>query len=483
MKKCMALLLSLVMILAALPTALAAPPRDLSAETVLAGGLKELGLFLGRGQHSGPGDDFDLAGKPTRAEALTMLLRALGKGREAEAHGKTHPFSDVPAWADGYVSYAYEQGLTKGVTATRFDAEKAATADIYLTFMLRALGYTEGIYDGDFTWNSPYALAARCGMLPVQVDRDAFLRADVVTVTCAALFAKQKGTETRLHEALAAEEVFTREAFQKAFPQDPFARFHEIEAQVTNTLARHLPLGPLGTTHSGNGWAHSEFGLECHVITAMTELDGVLKLTVWVHYGVVAVDHTQEYHGSSGSIAPWYIELDANTLEELSCLRPGTRFTESEVREQGRLRDGMWRLSDKQGRQQFEEGIISHPKANYDEALAKVKAALTDVQLLEADTCTVVIGKETEAEVLLYLVFKPGSKQGEGTVNREVFYAAALSDVRLSEDGKQLQCSYRYENGYPLLDEPGKQLYPKTGTVVTKINLETGYASVLVYAD
>ena len=33
-----------------------------------------------------------------------MLIRALGEEPQAKAAGKTHPFTDVPAWADGYVS-------------------------------------------------------------------------------------------------------------------------------------------------------------------------------------------------------------------------------------------------------------------------------------------------------------------------------------------------------------------------------------------
>ena len=360
-KKCIAILLSIAMGLTMIPVALAAQTRDLSTETTLAGGLKELGLFMGRGQQSDGSSDFDLKGTPTRVEAVTMLLRALGKGTEAERHGKTHPFTDVPAWADGYVSYAYEKGVVKGVTAKRFEAEKTATSDVYLTFMLRALGYTEGTYE-DFTWNSPYALAAWCGMLPLQVDRNEFLRADVVNVTCAALFANRKGTETKLYETLVSDGVFTEEAFHKVFPSDPFSRFHQIEQQVTNTLAQHLPLGPMGVTDLGDGYSWSKFGLECHVITAMTESEGVLKLTVWVCFGTAVVDQNNEFTSESGSIAPWYIELNANTLEALSCFAPGTRFTESEVREQGLLREGMWKLCEMQGRSQFEQGIIGHQK-------------------------------------------------------------------------------------------------------------------------
>jgi len=474
MKRYMAILLSIALILWMLPVALAAPTRDFTMETTLAGGLNELGLFVGRGQESDGSVDFDVKATPTRVEAVTMLLRALGKGKAAESHAKTHPFTDVPAWADGYMSYAYEQGLVKGVTATRFESEQRATSDSYLTFMLRALGYTEGTYE-DFTWNSPYALATWCGILPIQVDKNKFLRADVVNVTCAALFANQKGTQTPLYETLISEGVFTKDAFQKVFPGNPFSRSHQIEQKVTEALAQNLPLGPLG-----DGVISSNFGVECHVITDVVESDSALKLTVWVCSGIVTVNQENEFAGCSSTIAPWQVELDANTLEIRACGAPGTRFTESEVREQGILREGMWKLCDMLGKRQLEQGMIGHPKLNYEQAMAKVKASLNHVQTLEADNFTAVIGKQNHAELCsLYLVFKPNSKQGDGTMMLEVFYASELFDFHVSEDGMQVQCSYRYENGSPGLGWPHPQ-YPETGTVVTTIDLSNGCTSVYI---
>lgn len=469
MKKCFAILLSIGMILSVLPVALAAPTRDFSMETTLAGGLKELGLFLGRGQQVDGSNNFDLKGTPNRVEALVMLLRALGKGAEAERHAKSHPFTDVPAWADGYVSYAYEKGLVKGVTAKRFESKKAATADVYLTFMLRALGYTEGTYE-DFTWNSPYALAAWCGILPIQVDRSQFLRADLVNVTCAALFANRKGTQTKLYEALISEGLFTKDAFQKAFPTDPFARFHQIEKKVTEALAKQFPLGPLS-----DKVILSQFGFECHVITNMVESKDVLNLTVWVYYGCATVNQDNEFVGCSGTIAPWQIELDANTLETRACSAPGTRFTESEVREQGVLREGMWKLCGMQAKSQLEQGMIGHQKPNYDEAMAKVKASMNNVQTLEGNSYTAVIGKQKDGENFgLYLVFKPKSKQGEGTISLEIFQPWELFDFHVSEDGMQVQCSYRYKDGNPGLGWPGPQHFSETGTVVTTVDLAEG---------
>ena len=138
------------------------------AEETAARGLYDLGLFKGVGTGADGGPDFGLDRAPSRGEAVTMLVRALGAGEAAEAMGKTHPFADVPAWADGYVSYAYGEGLTRGVSETAFGSETTATCGMYLTFMLRALGYTEG-EGGDFTYDDPWALAETAGLLPAGV--------------------------------------------------------------------------------------------------------------------------------------------------------------------------------------------------------------------------------------------------------------------------------------------------------------------------
>ena len=143
-----------------------------------------------------------------------MLVRALGKGAEAVGMAKSHPFTDVPVWADGYVSYAYSQGLTKGISDTAFGAGETATGAMYVTFMLRALGYTDGT---DFTWDNPWPLAEDCGIVPETVDREDFLRADAVDVTVAALSAKLKGTDTTLVQKLIEEGAVSQAAYAQAF--------------------------------------------------------------------------------------------------------------------------------------------------------------------------------------------------------------------------------------------------------------------------
>jgi len=165
--------------------------------------LKELGLFRGVSD-----TDFDLDREPTRAEALVMLIRALGEESAALGGTYAHPFTDVPDWADAYVGYAYQNGLTNGISATEFGTGNASAA-MYVTFMLRALGYSDAA--GDFAWDAPFELGRRTGIVTEQVDLNRFLRADVVTVSWAALGAETKDGETTLAGKLAYRGVFPKE--------------------------------------------------------------------------------------------------------------------------------------------------------------------------------------------------------------------------------------------------------------------------------
>ena len=179
--------------------------RDLTFENELAADLKSLGLFSGVSENN-----FDLERVPTRTEVLVMLIRVLGEEQTALDGDYEHPFTDVPAWADPYVGYAYENGLTKGTSPTKFGTDNAS-AVTYLTFMLRALGYSD--VDGDFAWDNPFDLAKGLGLLPSIVDTDNFLRADIVTVSYAALSVNLKDSTVMLAEKLIEKGAFTSETY------------------------------------------------------------------------------------------------------------------------------------------------------------------------------------------------------------------------------------------------------------------------------
>ena len=99
MKKWVSLFLAFAMLFAlSLPVFAAESEAQEAAQT-----LHELGLFKGTGTNAAGKPVFDLNRAPTRAEAVTMLARLLGKEDEALAGDWNTPFIDVADWAKPYV--------------------------------------------------------------------------------------------------------------------------------------------------------------------------------------------------------------------------------------------------------------------------------------------------------------------------------------------------------------------------------------------
>ena len=205
------------------------------SDLALAQQLNRLGLFRGAGTNADGSVNYDLDRQPNRAEGITMLVRALGAG-DQEGTAKQHPYQDVPTWANGAVSYARKYDLTRGISATEFGAKSPVTTAMYLTFMLRALGYQDGT---DFVWNSPWETAVQAGILPAQADWATLTRGELVEITAAALFAQHKTTGQPLWERLVSSGAFTAEQFQAAFPADPYAALH-TQSKYRTALAEKL---------------------------------------------------------------------------------------------------------------------------------------------------------------------------------------------------------------------------------------------------
>lgn len=162
--------------------------------------LKDLGLFQGTEQ------GYALDRAPTRAEAATMLVRLLGKEEEAKALEYTAPFTDLSGWEAPYVQYLYENGLTTGVTNTTFEPKKACSAQMYTTFLLRALGYSDAS-DGDFTYAQAVSFGESIGLVDyANCDQSNFLRDHVAAMSLTALNTDVKGSQdTILLEKLIAD--------------------------------------------------------------------------------------------------------------------------------------------------------------------------------------------------------------------------------------------------------------------------------------
>jgi hypothetical protein len=113
-----------------------------------------------------------------------MLVRLLGAESEAEEQfaGGTisHPFDDVPSWADPHVAWLYSNGLTNGVSDTRYGAADDCSAQMYCAFVLRALGYSDA-QDGDFTYSGAEGFAQSLGIYSAALSGESFLRDDAVS--------------------------------------------------------------------------------------------------------------------------------------------------------------------------------------------------------------------------------------------------------------------------------------------------------------
>ena len=157
----------------------------------LADDLNALGLF--RGTNNG----YDLESAPNRGQALVMLIRLYGLEEEALACESGHPFADLTSaqdWLSPYVAFAYENGFTTGTSATTFSPNDLCSAQMYVTFVLRALGYSDAP-GGDFTYADAIDFGTEAGIVDAMLADGDFLRDQMVAVSYLALLAAPKGDE------------------------------------------------------------------------------------------------------------------------------------------------------------------------------------------------------------------------------------------------------------------------------------------------
>lgn len=170
--------------------------------------LYELGLFRGTGTDNTGVPVFELDRSPNRAEALVMLLRLMGLEQEALNSSYTHPFTDVSGWNEPYIAYAYNMGITKGVSETRFGANDKATASMYITFVLRALGYTDSGNSPDFSYSGSISFAVEIGLADEGLLEDTdFTRGDVAVISRNALSQPLRDSQETLYQRLVDDGV------------------------------------------------------------------------------------------------------------------------------------------------------------------------------------------------------------------------------------------------------------------------------------
>ena len=314
MKKLIAILLAVCLVFALTPAAFAADAEETTAANV----LNALGLFIGTGTDAEGKPIYDLDRAPNRMEAVTMLVRLLGKEEEANAGTWEIPFTDVKDWAKPYVGYAYANGLTKGYSEKTFGGTDPVTAAQYLTFILRALGYSS---DSDFRWDAAWELTNELGITAGEYDAAAsFDRGDVVMTSYSALSATVTGEDFTLAEKLLTEGVFTVEQFQAAMVIAGYGEEEEGQNPVMNWAgeyrcpqaerARALVECGEGSnaivriTWSGSAWEQAQWLIvgELDLDTLTVSYTDCIKTIVTYGEDGMITDEVTEYKDGTGTI-------------------------------------------------------------------------------------------------------------------------------------------------------------------------------------
>jgi len=231
-KKFISVFLICIIIFSLAPIAFATEPatttQDAVIETTLdrADALKDMGLFAGTDK------GYELEALPTRTQAIVFLLRMLGEEKTSQNSDFTCPFTDVPGWAYKYIAYAYNKGYTSGIGKTTFGANDLTTPVQFVTFMLRALGYSDK--NSDFVWNESIKKAEELGIFPVgkYTTNGPFNRGDCVDIIYSVLSAKMKGGDVTLAESLVANGTIDGTIAEKYGFYKPAPKYETVRIEV-----------------------------------------------------------------------------------------------------------------------------------------------------------------------------------------------------------------------------------------------------------
>lgn len=168
--------------------------------------LNHLGLF------NGTENGYELSRVPTRAEALVMMLRLLGKEEEIKQNTYTHPFTDT-GWESPYVEFAYANGIVNGIDDHRFGGNQVISLHQYCAMILRVLGYSEAA--GDFTYKTALSFASL--VLGIDLTKEVpFNRGTLAKISSNVLNTRPKNQLATQGQILRETEMFTTQSLHEA---------------------------------------------------------------------------------------------------------------------------------------------------------------------------------------------------------------------------------------------------------------------------
>ena len=156
LKRALSLALSSVMLLGMMVVGTSAasyPDVDAQDNLEAIEVLQMLGVM--KGDEKG---NFNPDNKVTRNEMAVIMTHLLNLNA-----GGTSPFTDVPTWAQPYVSAIYANGVTSGTSATTYGGSNNVTATEAALMVMKALGYFG--YQGEFGDNWSLAVVKQASKI------------------------------------------------------------------------------------------------------------------------------------------------------------------------------------------------------------------------------------------------------------------------------------------------------------------------------
>lgn len=161
-----------------------------------------LDLITGTGTEKDGSITFDLHRDLTRLEAAVMAVRLMGMEDEALGSTYTHPYTDIPEWAAGYISCLWNCGLLEQSAEGLFSPQAPASVETFMSYMLYALGYR--MAEGDYNLLTS-ADQGRSAGICVTAEDEPLTRGDAVIAMYNTLRANVKESSRVLSEMLVQE--------------------------------------------------------------------------------------------------------------------------------------------------------------------------------------------------------------------------------------------------------------------------------------
>ena len=124
--------------------------------------------------------NFNPDAKVTRNEMAVIMTHLLKLNA-----GGTNPFTDVPSWAQPYVSAIYANGVTSGTSATTYGGSNNVTAVEAALMVMKALGYFE--FQGEFEDNWTVAVTKQATKVGLFENVDVAVTAQITRSQAAQL--------------------------------------------------------------------------------------------------------------------------------------------------------------------------------------------------------------------------------------------------------------------------------------------------------